>query len=110
MYKVYWTETIDVRKQQEDIAKSWYEITGEVIDVIESKDHSWSKLFSSSELTNALQFCEELRRRRRDGAPFSFIGMVSENPDSVGQPGVSDKLPEGYDWTKQDRAGKARRR
>ena len=53
-------------------------------------------------LTGALRICEEKRR-----AGFTFVTMVSENPDSVGKPGVDSVengvLPDGenYTWMKR---------
>lgn len=66
--------------------------------------------FHSKELLASLNFAEGLRKRRALGEPITHVNICTELPDSVGQPGVSDKLPHGYDWSKQDRAGKARRR
>ena len=49
-------------------------------------------------LTGALRICEEKRR-----AGFTFVTMVSENPNSVGKPGVDSVedgvLPDGEDYT-----------
>lgn len=66
--------------------------------------------FRSKELLPALAFAEELRKRRSSGEAISHVCISTEHEESVGQAGVSDKLPEGYDWSKQDRAGKSRRR
>lgn len=46
-------------------------------------------------LVDALKECEKLRECGR-----SFVTMVSENPDSVGRPGVADVGPD-YDWKKR---------
>lgn len=46
-------------------------------------------------LREALDECKMLRDSGR-----RFVTMVSENPDSVGQPGVADVGP-GYDWKKR---------
>jgi hypothetical protein len=52
----------------------------------------------TSTLQGALRICEE---KRREG--FSFVTMVSENPNSVGKPGVdaveNGKCPDGVDYT-----------
>lgn len=76
MFKVYWTLVNDQRE----------------------KEHC---AFETTLLTEALTFSENLRRQRREGAQISHIVMSSENPDSVGQQGVNDILPEGYDWKKR---------
>lgn len=53
-----------------------------------------------ADLIDALRVCEELRTAQRQGAPISAVTMVSENPDSVGYPGV-DVTGEDYDWKKR---------
>lgn len=108
MYKVYWTEEVPAHSELQ--IQVWLEVTGEPLDpnAVEALTHA--RLFSSLDLNDALAFAEELRMKRRAGAKYSFISLVAEDPNSVGEAGVSDKLPEGYDWTKQDRAGKPRRR
>ena len=50
----------------------------------------------SSELLTALQLAEDLRK-----AEHRHISISTEFEDSVGKPGVSDVLPEGYDWKKR---------
>lgn len=56
----------------------------------------------TSTLTGALRICEE---KRREG--FTFVTMVSEDPNSVGRPGVDEivdgRLPSGeeYTWKKR---------
>lgn len=66
--------------------------------------------FGGREQSEALKLAEVQRKRRAAGELISHVCLSSEHEDSVGLPGVSDKLPENYDWTKQDRAGKTRRR
>lgn len=61
---------------------------------------SFSKHFTMNEMTDALNYMETLRK-----AGNWYVGMVSQNPFSVGRPGVSDKLPEDYSWSKQHRGG-----
>ncbi len=56
--------------------------------------------FSSDDMSAAMKFMEELRRRQRGGAPLCFITMCSENPHSVGHPGVADPHPD-YNWKKR---------
>ena len=62
-------------------------------------------------LVTALRLTKEMR-----DAGYTFVTMASENPQSVGQPGVDavvdSKTPDGhdYDWSKADRAGKPRAR
>ena len=43
---------------------------------------------------------EQLRTRQRAGEGVRFVTMSSENPDSVGNPGV-DVVGPGYKWTKR---------
>ena len=57
--------------------------------------------FPMGQMTFVLNFMETLRADSR----FSFITFVSQNPHLIGKPGVSDKLPDGYSWSKQHRAG-----
>lgn len=58
------------------------------------------------ELKDALRVCETLRRHG-----YSFVTMVSENPNVVGKPGVDSIkngiCPDGipYDWNKRSRIG-----
>ena len=53
-----------------------------------------------NELKEALQFCEEKRKMQREGKNISFITLVSENPNSVGNPGADD-VSADYDWKKR---------
>jgi hypothetical protein len=61
-------------------------------------------------LTEALRHTEGFRK-----LGMSFVTMVSEDPRSVGKPGVDSivdgKTPDGekYDWNKADRIGKMKR-
>lgn len=48
----------------------------------------------------AMKFMEGLRMRQRAGEAVCFVTMSSENPDSVGHPGVADPSP-GYNWKKR---------
>lgn len=52
--------------------------------------------FKDDELGKALKFMEELRTE----VGSSFVTMCSENPNSVGKPGVAEVGP-GYNWTKR---------
>jgi hypothetical protein len=56
--------------------------------------------FLSDEMSAAMKFMEELRTRQREGEDVCFVTMSSENPDSVGHPGVADPDP-GYSWKKR---------
>jgi hypothetical protein len=47
-----------------------------------------------------LKFCEELRRRRREGEPISYIGSSSELDESIGESGVEGPPPD-YNWKKR---------
>lgn len=78
MYMVYWTEVADG----------------------ESSAHGQD--FPSEEMGAALKFMEELRTRQRAGEGICFVTMSSENPNSVGHPGVADPSPD-YNWKKRRR-------
>lgn len=58
--------------------------------------------FDSDDMVGAMKFMEELRARQREGGPECFITMCSENPHSVGHPGVADPHPD-YNWKKRRR-------
>ena len=55
--------------------------------------------FEMTQMSEALKYMEVLRK----AGDIYYIGMVAENTESVGKPGVSDKLPDDYSWTKQHR-------
>lgn len=76
MYMVYWTMIEDDR----------------------SVAHGRS--FASDEMGAALKFMEALRARQRAGERLCFVTMSSENPHSVGLPGVADPSPD-YNWKKR---------
>jgi hypothetical protein len=78
MYMVYWTEVND------DAATAH------------------GREFATSDMTGAMQFMEALRARQRQGEGICFVTMSSENPDSVGHPGVADPGPD-YNWKKRRR-------
>lgn len=86
MFRVYWTHTLDVEK---------------CYSVSHFRD------FDQSDLNACISFMEMLRTDRKAGAGYSFIGMVSENPDQVGEMGVSSiengMCPDGiqYNWKKR---------
>lgn len=83
MYKVYWTVTED------------------------GQPYPMSMSFDTTEMLGAMNCAEDLRKARRAGAPVSFISVVSEHPDAVGEAGVASikdgKTPDGhvYDWVKR---------
>ena len=58
--------------------------------------------FPSSDMLAAMALMEQLRTRQRAGEPIRFVTMASENPDSVGHPGV-DVVGDDYKWTKRRR-------
>lgn len=58
--------------------------------------------FDTTALAEALRFAEDLRKRQAEGEDIGFVTLCSENPDSVGKPGVADP-PAGYDWKKRRR-------
>ena len=78
MYMVYWTEAED------------------------GASRACSREFASADMSGAMQFMEGLRRRQREGDGVCFITLCSENPDSVGPPGVADPAPD-YNWKKRRR-------
>jgi hypothetical protein len=61
-----------------------------------------SKPFATSEMVDAMQFMEGLRRRQRAGEGVCFVTMCSEHPDMVGHPGV-DVTGSDYEWKKRRR-------
>lgn len=76
MYMVYWTVTEDG----------------------DSKPHA--QAFASGDMRPAMELMEQLRARQRAGQGIGFVTMSSENPESVGHPGVDITGP-GYKWTKR---------
>jgi hypothetical protein len=58
------------------------------------------ELFYDDELNKTLSFMEALRKRQREGDSIQFVTFSSENPDSVGNPGV-DVIGPDYNWTKR---------
>lgn len=56
--------------------------------------------FPSDQMSVAMKFMEELRTRQRGGEAIYFVTMSSENPNSVGHPGVADPHPD-YNWKKR---------
>lgn len=56
--------------------------------------------FAATDMLPAMALMEKLRTRQRAGEGLRFITMSSENPDSVGHPGV-DVVGPGYKWTKR---------
>jgi hypothetical protein len=105
MYCVYWTETHPRITAEQ--AQSWLELTGEPLDITELVDLPRFEYFGKDELSDALRFCEHLRKLRKEGHPYKMICMASEDPNSVGEPGV--KAFDGfqadgvtpYDWKKR---------
>lgn len=77
MFRIYWTECDDANK----------------LDFID--------------ISLALKFTEELRKRQRDGDIINHIVMSCENPDSVGKQGV-DVVGPDYNWTKRRIIGTGR--
>jgi hypothetical protein len=60
--------------------------------------------FESGKFSDALKLTESLRKYGH-----RHVTLSSEMDECVSKPGVSDELPSGYDWSKQDRAGCIRR-
>lgn len=61
---------------------------------------SHAQSFAATDMLAAMALMEQLRTRQRAGEHVRFITMASENPDSVGHPGV-DVVGPGYKWTKR---------
>lgn len=59
-----------------------------------------AQAFAATDMLAAMALMEQLRTRQRAGEGVRFITMASENPDSVGHPGV-DVVGPGYKWTKR---------
>lgn len=76
MYMVYWTEMEN------------------------SAPIAHGRQFESADMSSAMKFMESLRARQREGERIAFVTMSSENPQSVGHPGVADPHPE-YNWKKR---------
>jgi hypothetical protein len=76
MYMVYWSQNV----------------TGTV--------EAQSESFGQNEMSAALKFMEDLRKRQHAGEGIAFVTMSSENPNCVGKMGASDVEP-GYNWTKR---------
>lgn len=64
------------------------------------KNQAKNELFESEKMSESLTFMEALRKRQRDGEDIAFITLSSENPHSVGKPGVDVTGPD-YDWKKR---------
>lgn len=62
--------------------------------------HPHAQAFASTDMLSAMALMEQLRTRQHAGEPLAFITMSSQNPDSVGKPGV-DVVGPGYKWTKR---------
>lgn len=58
--------------------------------------------FPATDMLAAMALMEDLRKRQRAGEGVRFVTMSSENPDSVGHPGV-DVTGSEYTWTKRRR-------
>ncbi|WP_244817848.1 hypothetical protein [Caballeronia sp. Lep1P3] len=77
-----------------------------VVYWLESDTHAEAearhRTFDATALAEALRFAEALRKRQSLGEAIGFVTLCSENPQSVGKPGVADP-PAGYDWKKRRR-------
>lgn len=101
MYKVYWTETR--LRHTEQALETWKSLTGEVLDPTETINVDKSQMFQTNEMDNAMELMADLRKARREHAGISFITLVSEHPDSVGEAGVDSikngMCPDGVEYT-----------
>lgn len=74
----------------------------EVLDIVGPVSIPQHKFFADAGLVDALAFCKNLR-----DAGCSHVTISTENPNSVGKPGVDSvengKTPDGvdYTWTKR---------
>ena len=70
-----------------------------------TNEHGEARAYNEETLTGALQTAEGLRRQTR----YSFVSIVSEDPNCVGKAGVDSvkdgKTPDGhvYSWVKRRR-------
>lgn len=70
----------------------------------------WARGHDVTTINDALRVAEDFRR-----LGMIFVTMVSENPNSVGRPGVDSvvdgKTPDGvpYTWNKAGRIGRTKR-
>lgn len=85
MFRVYWTEQESLETQGVQVPPA---------------NHVRFKDFDLQQMSKALQFAETLRCRQRAGDAIRHITMSSENPDSVGTPGVSSPSS-SYNWKKR---------
>ena len=60
------------------------------------------KEFALDHMVDALQYMEALRKTQRSAGNISHVTMSSENPNSVGLPGV-DVTGADYNWKKRRR-------
>jgi hypothetical protein len=58
------------------------------------------KEFDSEDMMAAMTFMESLRQQQRSGCGVCHVTMSSENPHSVGRPGVDVTGPD-YHWRKR---------
>ncbi len=86
----------------------WMEDSGSHLGI----SHAQFEFFKPSEMTEALNFMNDLRKRE----DVEFVTFVGPDPNRVGKPGVDSiadgKTPDGhkYEWSKQHRAGASRKR
>lgn len=71
-----------------------------VVFWLDKRDGPHCSAFKETELSEALKFTEELRKRRREGEPLSHICAQPEQSDMVGEAGVGEPL-ENYGWYKR---------
>jgi len=60
----------------------------------------YSRDFAQDKMVEAMTFAEGLRTQRRNGAKINHVIMCGENPDQVGEAGVSAAGPD-YEWRKR---------
>jgi hypothetical protein len=80
--------------------KAMYMVYWTVVDNGTKYPHA--KEFESRDMGAALKFMEGLREKQRNGEAIHFVTLSSENPQSVGHPGVAETGPD-YNWKKRRR-------
>jgi len=73
----------------------WLEHSEETGSMVYEPGHE-----TTDDLEEALKCAESLRKRQFAGEKFSHITLMSENPNSVGKPGV-DVVGPDYNWKKR---------
>ena len=92
-----------MQQQEKQIIKSTQKVSTIAVFWIEDGQPCTS-VRNASSIGPSLALCEDLRARARAGASISHVCISSDLVDSVTLPGVNDKLPADYNWTKRRKA------